>query len=142
MLNLDDFLPYRLSVLSNQISRGIARTYEQRFGLGVTEWRVIAILGRFPGISATEVADKSAMDKVAVSRAVRRLEEAGRVERRANRNDRRAKHLYLSHDGQAVYEAIVPAALAYEQRLLEMLEPNERKQLDELVEKLLLASSE
>ena len=142
MLNLDDFLPYRLSVLSNQISHGIARTYEQRFGLGVTEWRVIAILGRFPGISATEVAEKSAMDKVAVSRAVRRLEEAGRIERRANRNDRRAKHLHLSNEGQAVYQAIVPAALAYEQRLLQALSPDERRQFDQVLEKLLQVSGE
>ncbi len=142
MLELEHFLPYRLSVLSNQVSRSIAHTYEQRFDLGVTEWRLIAILGRFPGISATEVAGKSAMDKVAVSRAVRRLEEAGRIERRANRNDRRAKHLYLSRDGQAVYEAIAPAALACEKRLLEALSPKEREQFDRLVHKLLVASRE
>jgi DNA-binding MarR family transcriptional regulator len=142
MLELEQFLPYRLSLLSNQISRSIARTYERRFDLGVTEWRVIAILGRFPGISATEVAGKSAMDKVAVSRAVRRLEDAGRVERRANRNDRRAKHLQLSKEGQAVYEAIVPAALDCERRLLGALTEKEREKLDQLVEKLLAASRE
>jgi DNA-binding MarR family transcriptional regulator len=140
MLNLDEFLPYRLSVLSNQISQGIARTYEQRFGLSVTEWRVIAILGRFPGASATEVAEKSAMDKVAVSRAVKRLLDAGRIQRRDNDSDRRAKHLYLSPAGQAVYDAIVPAALDYEKRLLQILTPNERRQLDGLIDQLLPAS--
>jgi DNA-binding MarR family transcriptional regulator len=137
MLDLDHFLPYRLSRLSNQISRGIARTYEEKYGLSVTEWRVIAILGRFPGISATEVTEKSAMDKVAVSRAVRRLIEAGRIRRQANDNDRRAKHLYLSPEGQAVFDAIVPAALAYEQRLLEALDAEERKQLDRVLARLL-----
>jgi DNA-binding MarR family transcriptional regulator len=137
MLDLDQFLPYRLSLLSNQISRGIAQTYEEKFGLSVTEWRVIAILGRFPGISATEVTEKSAMDKVAVSRAVRRLIDAGRIRRQANDNDRRAKHLYLSPEGQAVYDAIVPAALAYEQRLLDALSDGEREQLDHLVMRLL-----
>ncbi len=142
MLELEQFLPYRLSLLSNQISRSIARTYEQRFDLGVTEWRVIAILGRFPGISATEVAGKSAMDKVAVSRALRRLEDAGRVERRANRSDRRAKHLHLSQEGEAVYEAIAPAALECERNLLAVLTTKEREQLDRLVEKLLAASRE
>lgn len=136
MLDLEHFLPYRLSRLSNQISRGIARTYEERFGLSVTEWRVIAILGRYPGISATEVTEKSAMDKVAISRAVRRLIDAGRIRRQANDNDRRAKHLFLSDQGQTVYDAIVPAALAYEQRLLEALSDKEKKQLDRLLTRL------
>lgn len=140
MLDLDQFLPYRLSLLSNQISQGIARTYEEKFGLGVTEWRVIAILGRFPGISATEVTEKSAMDKVAVSRAVRKLLEAGRIERLDNDNDRRAKHLHLSPAGQAVYDAIVPAALAYEKRLLAALGDDERKELDYLLTRLMEVS--
>ncbi|MCC5866779.1 MAG: MarR family transcriptional regulator [Wenzhouxiangella sp.] len=136
MLDLEHFLPYRLSRLSNQISRGIARTYEEKFGLSVTEWRVIAILGRYPGISATEVTEKSAMDKVAISRAVRRLIDAGRIRRQANDNDRRAKHLFLSDQGQAVYDAIVPAALAYEQRLLNALSDKEKNQLDRLLTRL------
>ncbi len=133
MLDLEHFLPYRLSRLSNQISRGIAKTYEEKFGLSVTEWRVIAILGRYPGISATEVTENSAMDKVAVSRAVRRLIDAGRIRRQANDNDRRAKHLFLSDQGQAVYDAIVPAALAYEKRLLNALSDEQKSQLDHLL---------
>lgn len=136
MLDLEDFLPYRLSVLANQVSRGIARTYEERFGLGVTEWRVIAILGRYPGLSATEVAERAAMDKVAVSRAVKRLLDAGRIERRDNDVDRRAKHLYLSTGGQAVYDAVVPAALAYEEQILAFLSTDEQRHLDSLLDKL------
>ena len=68
-LDLDHFLPYRLSVLSNRISSAIAREYSQRFALGVTEWRVMAVLARYPGLSASKVALRTAMDKVAVSRA-------------------------------------------------------------------------
>src|SRR3954469_13741602 len=78
-LDLEHFLPYRLSVLSNRISSAIAREYSQRFGLGVTEWRVMAVLGRYPGLSANQVATRTAMDKVAVSRAVARLLDAGRL---------------------------------------------------------------
>ena len=54
-LILEDFLPYRLSILSNTVSSTIASAYNKRFGLSIPEWRVIAILGRFPGISAVEV---------------------------------------------------------------------------------------
>jgi DNA-binding MarR family transcriptional regulator len=136
MLDLEKFLPYRLSVLSNRISSGIARTYEERFGLGVTEWRVIAILGRYPGITATEVAERAAMDKVAVSRAVSRLLDQERLERHENDGDRRAKRLYLSAAGYAVYDAIVPAALEFERELLKALEPEERRRFLESLERL------
>ncbi len=79
-LDLEEFLPYRLSVLSNTISSAIAGAYASRFGLTVPEWRIIAVFGRFPGLSAREVAEKTAMDKVAVSRAVSRLRAAGYVD--------------------------------------------------------------
>jgi DNA-binding MarR family transcriptional regulator len=136
LLKLEEFLPYRLSVLSNQVSQGIARTYVDRFGLSVTEWRVIAILGRFPAIPASQVVERSAMDKVAISRAVRRLIDAGLVLREADDSDRRAKPLKLSEAGQGVHAAIAPAALDYERRLLAALSPNEQAALNALIDKL------
>lgn len=141
MLDLERFLPYRLSVLSNQVSRGIARTYEARYGLSVTEWRVIAILGRYPGLAASEVAARAAMDKVAVSRAVASLQAAGHIERRDNPDDRRAKHLHLSASGRAVYDAVVPAALDYESELLSHLDDEERRILDRCLSRLLEATA-
>jgi DNA-binding MarR family transcriptional regulator len=140
MLELEKFLPYRLSVLSNQVSRGIAETYAGRFGLGVTEWRVIAILGRYPELTATEVAERAAMDKVAVSRAVRRLLDSGLLERREGDADRRIKHLCLSQGGVEVFDAIAPAALEYERQLLARLDPDERQVFDRVVDKLLSVS--
>lgn len=136
MLDLEKFLPYRLSVLTNRISRGIARTYQSRFGLSVTEWRVIAIVGRYPGTTATEVAERAAMDKVAVSRAVARLLHEGRLERHDSRDDRRAKRLYLSDEGQSIHDAIVPAARAFERDLLDALEPGERRRFEKSLERL------
>src|SRR5215475_3245077 len=88
-LDLEHFLPYRLSILSNTISQAIAREYELRFQLSITEWRVIAVLGLYPDLSAGEVAARTAMDKVAVSRAVARLGKAGRVRRTLADHDRR-----------------------------------------------------
>ena len=52
VLELERFLPYRLSVLSNTVSQAIADIYERRFELSITEWRVMAVLGRFEGLSA------------------------------------------------------------------------------------------
>ena len=142
MIKLEEFLPYRLSVLANQVSQGIARTYSERFGLSIPEWRVIAILGRFDHIPASAVAERSAMDKVAVSRAVRQLLDLGLIRRRDGREDRRAKPLTLTAAGRRVYEAIAPAALDFEARLLAALTPTERRSLDRILTKLVQASTE
>ena len=136
MLDLEHFLPYRLSVLSNRVSGAIARVYSDRFGLGVTEWRVMAVVGRYPGLSAGEVAQRTAMDKVAVSRAVAGLVEAGRVERETHGDDRRRSVLRLSAAGRAVYDEIAPLALAFEQRLLDGMPADERDALFRLLDRL------
>ncbi len=136
MLELEHFLPYRLSVLSNLVSQGIAQTYQARFGLSVTEWRVIALIGRFPGLSASEVAQRSAIDKVAVSRAVNNLRDQDRIVRKASPDDGRTRHLFLSAEGERIYQEIVPAALAYEQALLSVLDSSEFNQLNHLLDQL------
>lgn len=142
MIKLEEFLPYRLSVLANQVSQGIARTYSERFGLSITEWRVIAILGRFDNIPASMVAEHSAMDKVAISRAVRRLLDLKLIQRRDGHEDRRAKPLALTRSGHRVYEAIAPAALEFEARLLAALTAAERRSLERILNKLLAVSVE
>ncbi|MEO0579542.1 MAG: MarR family transcriptional regulator, partial [Pseudomonadota bacterium] len=58
-LRLEHFLPYRLSILSNTISGSIAAIYAERFDLSIPEWRVMAIVGRKPGLSAIEVAERA-----------------------------------------------------------------------------------
>lgn len=135
-LLLADFLPYRLSVLSNRISRSIADGYEERFQLTLPEWRVMAVLGEEPDLSAGQVADRTAMDKVAVSRAVSRLLEAGRIERHFANEDRRRSVLALSEDGNKIYHEVIPIALGYEAKLLEKFSETEKSQLDSLLLKL------
>lgn len=132
-LDLEHFLPYRLSVLSNLVSSAIASVYAERYALGMTEWRVLAVIGPSPGLSATEVVERTAMDKVAVSRAVDRLVKSERLSRHEDASDRRRAQLRLTRQGRAVYAQVVPAALALEQRLLSSLDQNDRQQLDRLL---------
>ena len=136
VLELEHFLPYRLSILSNRISQTISGLYGQRFGLAVTEWRIMAVLGRYPELSAGEVAERTAMDKVAVSRALARLLERGLVQRDTHGDDRRRSVLELSPVGYTVYDEVAPMALECERRLLSGLDENERAQLDALIVKL------
>ena len=135
-LDLEHFLPYRLSVLSNRVSSMIARIYTERFALSITEWRVMAVLGRYPDLSANEVAQRTAMDKVAVSRAVARLIDAGRLMREMHGDDRRRSVLRLSEGGYKIYDEVAPMALAFERRVLDGIDENERALLFRLLDRL------
>ena len=136
-LILEEFLPYRLAVLSHTVSTTIAKVYEKRFGLSIPEWRVIAILGRFPGLSAVEVADRTMMDKVAVSRAVTKLIKNGRIDRQFADADRRRSILNLSEEGQKVHNEVAPLALAFEEDLLHGIDAENYDQFNIVLERLL-----
>jgi DNA-binding MarR family transcriptional regulator len=136
-LHLDKFVPYRLSVLSNTVSMSLARAYAREFNLSIPEWRVIAVLARYPDLSAVEVAERTAMDKVAVSRAVQGLLKSKRLARSYDQQDRRRSVLRLSSSGRSVYTRIAPLALDYEKRLLTSLTGSERRSLERLMSTLL-----
>ncbi|MBP1473225.1 MarR family transcriptional regulator [Frateuria sp. MAH-13] len=136
-LELERFLPYQLSIVSNTVSQAIADDYQRRFDLGVTEWRVMAVLARFDGLSAREVAERTAMDKVAVSRALARLVEAGRVDRATHDGDKRRSVLNLSEAGWAIHDQVAPMARARERELLEKLDAEEQSWLERILDKLM-----
>jgi len=136
-LILENFLPYRLSILSNTVSNAIAIAYDKRFGLTIPEWRVMAVLGRFPGLSAVEVAERTMMDKVAVSRAVTRLLKSGRIDREFADADRRRSILNLSEEGRLVHEQVAPLALKFEADLLQGLSDEEISALNATIERLM-----
>lgn len=129
-------MPYRLSVLSNRVSSAIANEYSERFDLTIPEWRVMAVLGGTPALSAREVAERTAMDKVQVSRAVARLLKARRIQRVRDGNDGRVTRLSLSPRGREIYDQIVPLALRLEEDFLSALTSVERRDFEVLMTKL------
>jgi DNA-binding MarR family transcriptional regulator len=135
-LDLDHFVPYTLSLLSNRVSDAIARHYSERFGLSIPEWRVMAVLGQTPGLSARDVATRTAMDKVQVSRAVASLLRTKRIARVGDDKDGRVTRLSLTKQGTAIYDEIVPLALHLESVFLAALTPAERATLAGLMDKL------
>jgi len=136
-LILEDFLPYRLSITSHTVSTNIARVYEKRFGVSIPEWRVIAVLGRYPGLSAVEVAERTLMDKVAVSRAVTKLIKNGRIDREFADADRRRSILNLSEEGQKVHNEIAQLALEFEHQLIHNISEEDYEKFNSTLEQLL-----
>lgn len=135
-LSLDSFLPYRLSVLSNAVSSKIAKIYEQEFELSVWQWRIIAVLGEREGLTSTEVAQRTLMDKPTVSRAAASLIERGILERNIDTDDRRRAPMRLTDEGQAIYAAVIPRAIESERELLDAITAEEAETLHRLLSRL------
>ena len=135
--DLEHFLPYRLSVVSNTVSQGIAHIYQQDHDLTVIEWRIIAVLGRYPSLTASQIVERTVMDKVSVSRAVNRLLERGLLKRTTHGSDRRFRNLELTDKlGKKTFESIVPRARNYEQALLNDFSAAEISTLVDLLDRL------
>jgi DNA-binding MarR family transcriptional regulator len=139
-LRLDAFLPYRLSIAANAVSKLIASAYDERFGLAIPEWRLIAVLGETGNATQQDLVRRTLMDKVAVSRAAQSLASRGLIERAQDEDDARALRLCLSAEGQALYRRIAPEALAYEKRLAASFSQAEIAGLFDMLERLTQAA--
>ena len=136
ILTLERFLPYRLSILSNRISGIVAETYRDKFALSITEWRIMAVLGEYPGASADEVSVKIQIEKSIVSRALQKLLARHLVEREVDETDRRRQNLSLTKTGMEIYKQVVPVSYEYEEQLLECFSQKERETFDKLIDRL------
>lgn len=136
ILELERFLPYRLNVTAEAVSRALSRLYAERYGIGIPEWRVAATLGQYSRMTAKEIGIHSRMHKTKVSRAVAALEEKNLIRREPNENDRREEFVTLTPRGRHVYEELAPRALAFERALDRAIGDQERQRLDRLLRQL------
>jgi DNA-binding MarR family transcriptional regulator len=135
-LRLQEYLPYRLSVTSNAVSRLIARGYESRFGLRIPQWRLLAVLADEGPLSPQTLCGRTIMDKVTVMRAAQALLRRRLVRRLPNRHDGRSHRLAVTAAGRRLYEQIVPLALAYQERLLAGIDRRDIVKLESLLRRL------
>jgi DNA-binding MarR family transcriptional regulator len=124
-LDLDAFIPFRLSFTSNLVSDTIARTYDALFGLSIPEWRLIAVIAETGGTSQGAIGARTRMDKVTVSRAAIALVDRGLLQRSDNPGDRRSHLLTLTGAGRDLYAAVAPKALDLERRIFAEFTPAE-----------------
>lgn len=115
--SLADFLPYRLSVLAGRLSREFSARYQDRFGISIPEWRVVAHLSQAGTVSVREIYEMVDMDKSKVSRAAARLEQAGYVEKKVNPQDRRLVELSLTIKGKDMMAELAELANTYQAEL-------------------------
>ncbi|OYY90987.1 MAG: MarR family transcriptional regulator [Sphingomonas sp. 28-66-16] len=140
-LKLDKFLPYRLSMASNRVSSAVATAYQSLFALKIPEWRLIAVIAEGEAMTQQALGAATQMDKVTVSRAAIALVDRGLVVRAANPDDQRSHLLSLSAEGQALYEAVAPKALALEAAVFGGFSGQEMAQFAAMLERIEAAAA-
>jgi DNA-binding MarR family transcriptional regulator len=133
VFRLEDWLPYEFSFVANRVKGALAQVYVERYGFTVAGWRVVAVLGSHPNMSAKDLAEMVGMDQVNITRAVAKLAKLGMVVRRTNQADRRSISLRLSAKGMAAYNDIMPVAWRIQEILLRTLTPTQRATLGRLM---------
>ena len=132
----DDLLS-DVHVVANLIGRAFADQLDENFGVSVPEWRVLLTLARHPGLTAAEITNRWAMDKMAISRAIQRLETDGHISRDRNPSDRRSYKLSLTEAGEALHQKILPAANQRYREFISCLSHDELVNLRGSLEKLI-----
>ncbi len=135
-LTLQEYLPYKLSTLANRLSQSLADKYSKQFGISVAEWRVIAVLGENQRATAKEITLTIAMDKVKVSRTVKKLIIKQLVKTNTVTNDNRSQTIQLTPEGSSLYSSLVPIALNHQQLALQNFTDKDIVKLNKLLAKL------
>ncbi|WP_416140931.1 MarR family winged helix-turn-helix transcriptional regulator [Halomonas sp. HK25] len=135
-MDLNQFLPYRLNRLADQISQALAGFYAERYQINVAQWRVLAWLSHCDDLTAKKVCAYTNMDKARVSRAIQALEERGFITRTPSPRDQRLHDLNLTEAGQALLAKLVPEAQAWEAELVATLSAGEYRDLLNVMRKL------
>ena len=110
----DRTLLFAMVRLVNLTARPFQEGIGRRHRLGLSEWRVLAVLHAHPGSAAIEIAQRTGLDKMSVSRALATLTPAGR----------------------ALYRALRGPARERERAVTGALSAAERRQLMSLVERM------
>jgi DNA-binding MarR family transcriptional regulator len=136
-LKLEEFLPYRLNVVSSLTSQALSSIYARRYRIGVPEWRVLVTLGQYGVMTGKAVGAHSHMHKTKVSRAVALLERRKLVARRANKADMREAFLSLTPAGRAIYQDLAPIAREFVAQLAENISATDRAAFERVLTRLI-----
>lgn len=132
----EEFLPYLLNQVTNVWDRKF-KIALRRSPVNVRQWRVLAVLRRNPGLSLTELIEKTGIDQPTLSRMVDQLNALGLVTRGTAKNDARFRHLSLSANGEELVEDVWPIAWEHYRMGVAELTPEEEAALVKLLTRIL-----
>ena len=141
-LDLDAYIPAHLTFLANKISSSAATLYRTRFGVGIVDWRIMALLACEAWIASARICEATGLDKAAVSRSLAVLQKKGLVETKFQGENRRRRFLALTPEGIELHDRIVVIARRREDNLLRDFSTSERNLALDLLLRLRARASE
>jgi DNA-binding MarR family transcriptional regulator len=133
LVDLERYVPALITFIANKLSRSATVLYQKRFGVNVTEWRILVLLAVEPGIPASRICHVIGFDKGPVSRTLSIMQQRGLITVKVDPNDGRTHSITLTPKGRAIHDDIVVIALERERRLLACLQKDEREVLINLL---------
>ncbi|NRB66033.1 MAG: MarR family transcriptional regulator [Vibrio sp.] len=128
--------------LINVVANDAAKTLDaelKKHGLTLALWPTLMCLWEEEGVTQRDIAQKSKVENSTTTRTLDKLESLGLVERHPDPNSRRAFRIYLTNEGRALKDTLVPIPIAINQKLLSVLEPEERGEIIRLLQKMVVA---
>lgn len=107
-MNLESYFPYKLASTAEAFSRQLVDVYGRTFGLSREEWRMLLLLADAGELTSLDLAKRTTLDKVQISRAAGKLEEKALVSRSVSEKDRRLRVYTCSDEGQALFARVFP----------------------------------
>ena len=132
-----DPLFFKLVRAVNLTARPFQESIGRQHQLTLNEWRVLSLLGEQPGLSATQVADATGMDKMSTSRAIAGLSRRRRLQKHDDPTDQRRSRLHLTSTGKTLRNPVAALAQAREAALFSLLRPADLTRLDAILDTLL-----
>jgi DNA-binding MarR family transcriptional regulator len=134
---LDDVLRFMRLIwaIDHQLER-VSKRMEGRIGLTIPQRLSLLLIGRNPGILASELAAVLHLHRGTLSGILQRLEAAGYIERTVDAADARRAGLTLTRAGQAVNRRRAGTFEDAVRRVLESTRPAERAAAEQVLSRL------
>lgn len=123
--------------ISTMISRPMQISVADPNDLFVDDIKLMVCLSDQGTLTGREISDLLALNPMAASRSIERLEERGLLERHADAGDRRKRPVSLSEEGRRVYAGLLPSIGEVAENLYGGLRASERKALSAAISKVL-----
>jgi len=136
ILDLGAFLPYRLSVLAQRLSREIEERHRRQHKLAMKDWKVMQIMAVHGELLPADIRRMGTQNKAQISRALKCLLDRGLVVKTSRPGDGRTFGVSLTDAGWEVYQAMVPRMRARQEEILGGLSAGESRELRRLLDRL------
>jgi len=128
-------IPFLVSALGNRLSALASHNVREELGIGLMEWRILALLAAENEATPARIGRVAGVDKSVVSRAATSLEQRGLITVNPDPAASRQTRLVMTEQGGQMHDRGIAMSYARNDELLEGFTPEERDQLAALLKR-------